>query len=302
MSAKRRGCTPSKRSGSARALGMAVAAGVSFGLSNHVDAAPGDAGVPSRPPPTTTARTGFNGTAYLKTTNTLRYTNKPYGLSGAVGRAMVNQCNGIRQGFYRLPPVSPNELVIAALDVKTEEKFFDTNKALTLITGEMANIPDLERWKTDQKSLLSSGQLPANPPDCSKLKPLPVRNGTLWRDGVIYTLRYDTSKAIGRKVTARPPPAGFKAAFDAAVPTLVLGQTCREIVGTADMAPGSRSCIWDLFPYVSYLNWPFVLSGRIPYGFIPDLIETIVPVTIEHDRAIPASTFEIPPGFTVVPP
>lgn len=52
-----------------------------------------------------------------KTSNTVLYDAKTYGLARLAVQGLIDQCNGFRKGAYGLPPVSPPESVLAALDV-----------------------------------------------------------------------------------------------------------------------------------------------------------------------------------------
>jgi hypothetical protein len=44
------------------------------------------------------------------------------------------------------------------------------------------------------------------------------------------------------------------------------------------------------------------LSGRVQFGPMPGLFETIVPIEANHGQSIPPSTFDIPSGFVVTAP
>lgn len=276
----------------------AFASGASSGSSS------GSAASAPRPPVSAVA--SFNGTAYLKTSNTVLYDGKTYGLARLAVQGLIDQCNEFRKGAYGLPPVSPPESVLAALDVLVHEKYFDTNKALTVITGSGLDLVDMRRWLSDLKATMSLGKPPSVPPNCAQFKLGEIRNGTLWRDGLVYQLRYNTHKALARQASRAPAPPRLAVAFEDAPKSTHLGQSCREVVAPDDlspaMSPESRPCIWDLFPYISYLNWPFVLSGRVQYGPMRGMFETIVPIAVDHGQSIPASVFEIPAGFSVIGP
>ena len=241
----------------------------------------------------------FNGTAHLTTHNTVLYDGKTEGFARKAGQGLVDQCNGFRATGYHLSPVSPSEDTMASLDVFVHEKYFDTDKALTVITGKNLVLPDMKRWLEDYKASATSGSMPAVPPDCAKVEVVETRNGTLWRDGRVYELHYDTKKASGRKASTTLAP--YRGTNDFARLPLdhQLGQPCREVVGVEDLGASSEACIWDLFPYVAYLNWPFALKGRVQFGPMKSLFETIVPVVIEHGQPIAPDTFQIPPGFKV---
>ena len=56
-----------------------------------------------------------------------------------------------------------------------------------------------------------------------------------------------------------------------------LGQSRRQVAGPGGVLVDGQTCIWDAFPFVRYLNWPFALSGQIRFGpGTPRLVETIV--------------------------
>lgn len=160
----------------------------------------------------------------------------------------------------------------------------------------------MRRWLSDLKATMSLGKPPSVPPNCAQFKLGEIRNGTLWRDGLVYQLRYNTRKAFARRASRAPAPPRLAVAFEDAPKLTYLGQSCREVVAPDGLSPESRPCIWDLFPYISYLNWPFVLSGRVQYGPIRGMFETIVPIAVEHGQSIPSSVFEIPTGFAVIGP
>lgn len=242
------------------------------------------------------ATKSFRGTAYIKTRNTRLYEGKNYGVTRMAIQGMVDYCNGLRKSAG-LEPVVPAEHVMASLDVLIQEKYFDTDKALTTNIFHPATIPDLQRFTKELNAARGKG-VPAAP-DC-KLRIVEHRTATLWREGRMYRLDFDTKKAFG---SLRPPfmpstPYFKTDAFSTFPLKEHLGQTCREVSGPSDLAGDSRSCIWDLFPYVSYLNWPFALSGRV--RFLSALYEAIELLEIEHGKPISPAVFEIPAGFTVI--
>lgn len=242
----------------------------------------------------------FAGTAYLKTSNTVHYRGKDRGLAREAFQAQVDQCNSQRSLYYGLQAVSPPEATLASLDVSVHEKFFDTDKALTLITGTGLTLTDVDRWLKDAAASVASGTYPAVPMDCAQVRLNEIKNGTLWRDGIKYELRYDKLTAIGSRVETRTTVLASAAEFSALPAGIFLGQTCRLVTAPAGAAAvaGSTACIWDTFPYASYLNWPFALSGELAFGTGATLVEAIVPLTVERGKAIAASTFVIPAGFT----
>jgi hypothetical protein len=241
------------------------------------------------------------GTAYLKTSNTVHYRGKDRGFAREAFQAQVDQCNGMRSLYYGLQAVSPPEATLASLDVLVHEKFFDTDKALTLITGTGLTLPDVQRWLRDADASAATGTYPALPMDCAQVERKEIKNGTLWRDGIKYELRYATLTATGTRVDTSPTVFKSAAEFAALPAGIFLGQACRQVTApaTALLAAGSTACIWDAFPYVGFLNLPFALSGELAFGTGTALVETIEPLAVERGKAIAASTFTIPAGFTI---
>ena len=244
----------------------------------------------------------FAGTAYLKTRNTVLYNGKVVGLARDAFQGQVDLCNGLRSSSYGLAPVSPSEATLASLDVSVHEKFFDTNKALTLITGTGLELVDMQRWLKEANAIVASGAYPAVPMNCAEVKVSESKSGTLWRDGIRYDLRFNTSRAIGNKAADGKVALATESQFAALPADKVAGQTCREVAAPAGTLTDGKSCIWDAFPYVAYLNWPFALSARIQFGASTALVETIVPIEARRNQAIAATVFDIPAGFTVTPP
>ena len=244
----------------------------------------------------------FAGTAYLKTQNTVLYNGKTYGLARDGVQGLVDQCNGFRSLFYDLPPVSPPEATLAKLDVSVHEKYFDTDKALTLITRTGVELPDLQRWLKEAAVTVPPGTHPAVPMNCAEVRVDETKSGTLWRDGIRYDLRFNTRRAIGNKYFDDKLPLATASEFAAFPAGKFVGQTCREVTGPGGTLIDGKSCIWDIFPFVRYLNWPFALSGRIQFGPSAELVETIEPIEAARNQTIAASVFEIPAGFAVTPP
>ena len=210
--------------------------------------------------------------------------------------------NGIRDLYYHLPPILPSDATMASLDVTIEEKYFDTDKALTLITTKVGTMPDSKRW-VDEFSATDS--VPAVPPDCTDVRVNEIKTGTLWRDGVKYVLHFYTLKASARRL--RDPDAKVALATESeylAFPAKSYGgQICHEVPAPSGSAAANTACMWDRFPYAGYLNWPFALSGRIQFG--PDvgpgatLFQTIETLVVERDKAIATTVFDVPAGFSV---
>ena len=274
-------------------LALALSACGGGGSSTDAGLAAGGSGATSN---------AFAGTAYLKTRNSVLFDGKTTGLARDAFQALVDQCNGFRASYYDLAPVSPSEATLASIDVSIHEKFFDTNKALTLITGTGLELVDLQRWVKELTASAKTGAIPAVPPNCAEVKVSESKNGTLWRDGIKYDLRFSTSKAIGNKAADGKVVLSTESQFAALPADKFAGQTCREVAAPAGTLADGKSCIWDAFPHVAFLNWPFAFSGRVQFGPTPGLVETIVPIEVKRNHAIAASVFEIPAGFSVTPP
>ena len=243
---------------------------------------------------------GFEGTAYLKTQVTTLISGKNYGLNRFAFQGLIDQCNGFRQLYYKLPPLSPPDNQLEKLDQRIEEKYFDSNKARTTITSNYLEFTETQRWEIELKSNVQAGitTYPQTPPDCSLVKPVQNQSTTLWRDGRRYDLRSKTLKAIGINLPADKTPLASQTDFLASTSQSFLGQTCHEVTGkNSILISGGKSCIWDRFPFQKYLNWPYALSGQIN---IMNQVETIKPLEIKTNQAIPASMFDIPAGYKVI--
>lgn len=254
----------------------------------------GETGIAAEPAASSPAAESFVGTAYQKAHHTVWLTGKSYGMAQMTARMLVAQCHAI----VGASPASPPENVLIDLDVRTHEKFFDTDKALTLISGHGLELTDMMRWSREART----GALPS-PPDCGAYKLVEVRSGTLWRDGTRYLLRHATSKAL----SSRGPSVYAKRVLSSddewsrAPVDQVMGQRCRQVSTPPTTAPfftGGSTCIWERFAHVGYLNWPFALSGHVDFVG-KTLVDTIETVDVWSDRSIPPSVFEIPSGFTV---
>jgi hypothetical protein len=246
----------------------------------------------------------FEGTAYLKTRHTLANEGKGHGLGQAAAQVLVDQCNAFRRLHHGLPPVSPPDDTMRSADVFILERYIDVDKALTIRTGHVVNLPDMLRWLADYQSSAASGGIPSVPPDCAAVRSNETKSGTLWRDGIKYTLLFAERKATGvRAAPVKRPLLSAERDFLALPTQTHLGQTCHEVTTPAGpggaLAFAGKTCIWDRFPFVAYLNWPFALSGRIQVG--PDrwLHETIEALAFERDHAIAPAVFQVPPGFSV---
>jgi hypothetical protein len=261
----------------------------------------GGSGTEAAPDPENPPVLAFAGTAYLKTENTVLYAGKNYGLARGAFQGQVDVCNAYRASVYELPAVTPAEDKLAKLDVTVHEKYFDTDKALTLITGTGLELTDMPRWLADLKANADAGiaTYPDVPPDCTVVSESVRKNGTLWRDGITYDLRYSDQKAVGNRGGNTKEDLTSQTEFSALPGDLFLGQSCRVVAAPAGTLSDSKSCIWDVFPYQRYLNFPYALSGLVQFGPSAGLMETIEPQEVDRGKAIATSVFQIPDGFTV---
>lgn len=212
----------------------------------------------------------------------------------------VDQCNQTRASRYDLPPVSPNVEDMAKLDVQIHEKFYDNNKALTLVTGNGMILTDMRRW-LDELSNSTNGSDPAVPPDCSMAVFPETKSGVLWVDRIKYEIRFNDKKAIGNKYVGDQLFLLSEADYFALPVKTYLGQSCHEIANISVEFPDGLSCMWDHIPYIGYLNWPFLLQGKVPLlPGVSSIAELVEPLIAEQGKVFPAETFAIPEGFTVV--
>lgn len=272
---------------------VAVAFGLAFGVL-------GAAGVRAQVLPAAAPKVVFAGTAYAKTRSSWHYADKTVGPTRMAFDAQIDLCNSMRRSAG-LPETRPPESALAALDVTTKEKYFATDRALTLVTGSLLVLTDLRRFLEQSKA--SPGA--AAPPDCALLSVSPIKTGTLWRDGVRYELHFKDGKAFGtrsRTVDAQRTLMP-QDEWDHLPRTRLVGQTCREIPPPpvpSPLLPTGKSCIWDLFPFVGYLNWPFALSGDTGLSPTGGLVESIEPIDAWSGRTIDPPTFDVPAGMKVI--
>lgn len=150
-----------------------------------------------------------------------------------------------------------------------------------------------------------SGSTDATPP----VPPTGAFAGTAYlktQNTVLYNgknlLHFDTRRAIGNKYFDDKLPLATASEFAAFPAGKFVGQTCREVTGPGGTLIDGKSCIWDIFPFVRCLNWPFALSGRVQFGPSAALVETIKLIEAARNQTIAASVFQIPAGFAVTPP
>lgn len=258
---------------------------------------------PATPVPPPVAVDPFQGTAYLKVSETSRFKGKTYGMERSIHQLMVDQCNALRRSYYDLPAQQPDEAVMAGLDTQITERFFDTDKAATYTSGYALTLSDLERWSAEAKLL--NGVAPAVPPDCSAHSKVAIETGWLWRDGVRYELRFKDSKALGNRSSSTLSRTTL--ASDEQVRAMpsdtVMGERCHKPQIPLEGIVAGESCLWDRYPMVAYLNWPWNLSGKTTLGSGEQTLERQLQVlAIEQGKPLNAAKLALPPGFSVTTP
>ncbi|MCV2365029.1 hypothetical protein LNV23_16375 [Paucibacter sp. DJ1R-11] len=261
-----------------------------------------DSATPATPVPPPVAVDPFQGTAYLKVSETSRYQNKSYGMERSIHQLMVDQCNALRRGHYDLPPQQPEEAVMAGLDTQITERYFDTDKAATYTSGYVLAWPDLERWTAE---FSRNNSVPAVPPDCSVYRKVPIQTGWLWRDGVRYELRFKDSKALGNRSSSTLSRTTLATAeqVNAMPSTTIMGERCHKPQVPLEGVVTGESCLWDRYPMVAYLNWPWSLSGKTTLGNGDQAIERQLTVlALERGKVLDAAKLALPAGFAVTLP
>ena len=240
---------------------------------------------------------GVEGTAHIRLRRVTVFEGKDFGAQRSAINAQIDVCNGIRAGFYQLPPVRPEDSMLAALDTQTIDKYFDGDKAATHVTGHQLVLTDQLRWTLESRG---GEPKPARPPDCAAARLDEVRSGTLWVDGIKRQLRYDTRRALPVPDSGdfRPRALLPEADFGKLPFSLYLGQGCREVVAPLLVEfAGGRACIWSAFPFVAYLNLPWALQAERRFGMPEKLHQVDSLQLVERNRAIDPGIFRPPAGF-----
>ncbi|MCV2422989.1 hypothetical protein [Paucibacter sp. DJ2R-2] len=261
----------------------------------------GKAGAPQpTPAPPPVSLDPFQGTAYLKTSQTSRYKDKSYGMERSSQQQIVDVCNSIRLSFYALPAQQVDEAVMAGLDTQITERFFDAHKAATYTTGYSLSFPDFDRWGDEQKRL--NGALPPVPPNCSLYAKVEIKQGYLWRDGVYYSLNYKDSKAVGNSKSSSLNKLTLASEEQVqAMPNEThMGERCHKPQIPLNGLVAGDACLWNRYPMVSYLNWPWSLAGNSTLGSGAHQLERQqTTLAIERGKPIDAAKLSLPPGFSV---
>lgn len=243
--------------------------------------------------------------AYLRTEITSRIVGREYGLSGGNARDLIDVCNGIRTGYE--VPASPaiDAAVMASLDVRTREQYFDNGlRAATYTSGRLLDLPDLARWRDESKT----NPRPTTPPDCAQYRLVSLDNGTVWRDGRRYELNYQKSEAVGQSVANdfTPQVLVSPTEVDAWPSELYVGRTCKVTTAQAPVF-SVTSCLWTLMPQQKLLNWPWVLrsdvtlagDGSAAAGALVDTTRTL-DSRVNNATVADEARLRLPNGFTVV--
>ncbi len=127
---------------------------------------------------------------------------------------------------------------------------------------------------------------------------------TLWRNGVTYELNFETKKAIKSEAGKDGFPERTLASqkeFEGFELGLFIGEICHQAIAPVGNEFGGlfagQACIWDRFPFVSYLNWPWALSATRTYP--GDLVETDTLLEIDSEHVIDSKFFEVPADFVL---
>ncbi|MEO6279419.1 hypothetical protein [Roseateles sp.] len=255
----------------------------------------GGGGSPETPPVTTpnVVTDPYAGTAYLKVQKTTHAIGGGPGMGRAVVQGLVDLCNEHRLGHYGLPPMQPDESLMAGIDVQFIERFYDNGKAAEKTTGYGLSLYDLQRWLDELKA--GGGPVPKTPPDCSAVTKVELNSGTLWLDNVKYDLRFDTKQALGTRGAASFTPTAIDSDDKVAAwpKKTVLGESCSVASGPA-IAANLVSCVWDRFPAKNWLNLPWALEST---GGAAQEVRVIA-VALESNKPLPAGAVDIPAGFT----
>lgn len=243
----------------------------------------------------------FAGTAYAKVQRTVVLKDKLVGplFTSIVG--FIEDCNRLRRAFYDLPPVNPGLAHLEKLDTRIVENYFETDSAATYITWTYAHFFDYERWIKEH----GLTEKPVKAPDCAAHDMVERKTATLWRNGIKYRLDFETKKTIASEAGKEGFPKRTLASqkeFETFDIGLFLGESCREAIAPvseefAGLFAG-QACIWDRFPFVSYLNWPWALSATRTYP--GDWVETDTLLEIDSEHLIDPKVFEVPAGFVVL--
>jgi hypothetical protein len=249
------------------------------------------AAAPTTPPAATDP---YAGTAYQKVEITTLAKGGGPGLARSTTQGLVDQCNLERKARYELPPVQPDVALMAGLDVKTLERYYDNRKAGELTTGYGLRLTDYQRWTNELRS--GTGANPATPPDCSAVLKEETFSGYLWLDDIRYELRFATKQALGRRSHLSFTPTDLATSSQVAAwpAKAVMGESCR-VASTPSDPSLDGACLWERFPARKYLNLPWALESVT--GAVQEV--RVVTLALERDKPLRAGVLAIPAGFTV---
>lgn len=243
---------------------------------------------------------GFGGSAYQKLRRVRVLEGQDHGPAFAAQRSLLDTCNRMRAAFYGAPPQPIDEAVLRSLDEQVVEKYYRDDRAATFIVGRGLKLVDFERWTAEQRG---SSDTPAVPPDCARYRLDETRSGTIWRGGVRYQLDFARKRAVG---VAAPqdfmvrellPPREFERQPKAEV----MFRACRKVTAPTREFMDGRSCAWSDYPFVAWLNWPWVLEAESRIGMPQKIVQTDTLLEIERNGALAPGIFDMPPGFSATP-
>ena len=243
---------------------------------------------------------GFGGSAYQKLRRVHVLEGRDHGPAYAAQRSLLDTCNNMRAAFYGAPPQRIDEAVLRSLDEQVVEKYYRDDRAATFIIGRGLKLVDFERWTAEQRG---ASDKPAVPPDCARYRLDETRSGTIWRDGLRYQLDFARKLAVG---IAAPQDFSVRALlrpgeFERQPKDEVMFRACRRVVAPVREFMNGRSCAWSDYPFVAWLNWPWVLEAESRIGMPQEMVQTDTLLEIERNGVLVPGLFDLPAGFSVTP-
>jgi hypothetical protein len=250
--------------------------------------------------------------AYLRTEITSRISGRDFGLSGGNARDLLAVCNGIRARYALAASPAIDAAVMASLDVRTREQYFDNGqRAATYTAGHVLDLPDLTRWRSDPNlnpvvpGSDAPGQgLPVVPPDCAAHQLMPINQATVWLNGRRYDVDDRKREVVGRAAATDFTPQALvsQTEVDRWPNQLYAGQTCK-VAGIEGPLGAVGSCLWDLMPQQKYLNWPWVLYSEVNLsstaGALIDSTRT-VELRVNNATVGDEARLRLPDGYAVI--
>ncbi len=240
---------------------------------------------------------GFGGSAYQKLRRVRVLEGLDHGPAYAAQRSLLDTCNNMLAAFYGAPPQRIDDAVLRSLDEQVVEKYYRDDRAATFITGRGLKLVDFERWTAEQRG---ASDKPAVPPDCARYRLDETRSGTIWRDGMRYQLDFARRRAVGSPaaqdfIARELLPRGE---FDRQPKGEVMFRACRRVVAPVREFMDGRSCVWSDYPFVAWLNWPWVLEAESRLGMPQKIVQKDTLLEIERNGVLPPGVFDLPAGFS----